>query len=123
MKHIKPHGKVYMVLNHPTFRIPRQSSWGVDEAKKIQYRRIDRYMSPMEIPIAMEPSKGKQSEQTYSYHHPLTFFSHIFQETGFAITRIEELLSNKTSEGGSKKMEDRARNEFPLFMFLELIKL
>lgn len=123
MMHIKPKGKVYIVLNHPTFRIPRQSSWGVDEAKKIQYRRIDRYMSPMEIPIAMEPSKGKASEQTFSYHHPLSFFSQIFYENQFAISKIDELLSNKTSVGSVKKMEDRARNEFPLFMVLELIKL
>jgi ubiquinone/menaquinone biosynthesis C-methylase UbiE len=122
-QHIKVQGRVILVLNHPIFRIPRQSSWGVDEAKKIQFRRVDRYMTPMEIPIAMQPSKGQESSQTFSYHHPLSFFSKLFQEHGFCINRIEELCSNKKSEGGAKKMEDRARSEFPLFMVIELIKL
>ena len=122
-KFIKPHGKVYLIINHPYFRIPRQSGWGIDEQKKIQYRRIDRYMTPLEIPISMQPSKGKESIQTYSYHNPLSFYSKIFQKNGFYIKEIEELCSNKKSEGSSKKMEDRARNEFPLFMVLEIEKI
>lgn len=122
-KHIKPKGKVAIVLNHPCFRIPRQSSWGIDEGKKIQYRRIDRYMEPLEIPISMEPSKGKEGSMTYSYHHSLTDLSKMFSEQGLAIEEIQELCSNKQSEGSTKKMEDRARSEFPLFMALILQKI
>ena len=121
--HLKKNGRVDLIINHPVFRIPRQSSWGVDESKKIQFRRVDRYMSAMEIPINMQPSLADASEQTLSYHHPLSFFSKIFAETGFAILSIDELLSNKKSEGKMKKMEDRARAEFPLFMAFELMKL
>lgn len=121
-KHIKPKGQVVLVLNHPCFRIPRQSSWGKDDARKLQYRRIDRYMTEMEIPIAMQPSKGAKTETTYSYHHNLTFFSTIFSKHGFVIQEMQELCSNKKSEGGAKKMEDRAREEFPLFMVFVLEK-
>ncbi len=120
--HLKETGTVVLVLNHPCFRIPRQSSWGIDEQKKIQYRRVDRYLSDLEIPISMQPSKGKTGETTYSYHHPLSYFFSLFQESGFVTQNLVELCSNKASQGSQKKMEDRARNEFPLFMVVTLQK-
>lgn len=107
-----------LVLNHPCFRIPRQSSWKVDQENKIQYRRIDRYMSPMKIPIQTHPGKGNQSSQTVSFHHPLSDYSRWLKEAGFAIELIEEWCSNKVSEGGAAKMENRSRDEIPLFMMI-----
>ncbi len=105
-----------IVLNHPCFRIPRQSSWKVDTENKIQYRRIDRYMSAMKIPIQTHPGKGKQSPHTLSFHHPLSHYSRWLKESGFIIELIEEWCSNKVSEGGAAKMENRSREEIPLFM-------
>jgi len=32
-KHLRKGGKLIVILNHPCFRIPRQSSWGIDERK------------------------------------------------------------------------------------------
>ena len=40
-----PNGKLVVVMNHPTFRIPKASEWGWDELRKVQYRRIERYLS------------------------------------------------------------------------------
>jgi len=105
-----------IVLNHPCYRIPRQSSWKVDEENKMQYRRIDRYMSPMQIPIQTHPGKGKLSSQTTSFHHPLSDYSRWLNEAGFVIDLIEEWCSNKVSEGKMAKMENRSREEIPLFM-------
>jgi ubiquinone/menaquinone biosynthesis C-methylase UbiE len=105
-----------IVLNHPCFRIPRQSSWKVDEENKIQYRRIDRYMSAMKIPIQTHPGKRKKSPQTWSFHHPLSDYSRWLKESGFTIELIEEWCSNKVSEGSAAKMENRSRQEIPLFM-------
>lgn len=122
-EHLIPGGKILVVLNHPCFRIPRQSNWGVDKEKKIQYRRMDRYMSPLEIPIQLEPSKGEQSEKTFSFHHPLSTIVNWFSGAGFAIDGMEELVSDKVSEGGAAKMENRAREEFPMFMILSGVKL
>lgn len=110
-------GKLYIVLNHPCFRIPRQSSWGYDEEKKIQYRRVDRYLSPMQIPIQTHPGKPDRGE-TMSYHLSLTDYSKALFETGFVIEQMEEWISNKKSEGGRAKIEDTAREEFPLFITL-----
>lgn len=115
-KHLKPGSPFLIVLNHPCFRIPRQSSWKVDEANKTQYRRIDRYMSDMKIPIQTHPGQGKESPATWSFHHPLSSYSHWLNEAGFTIDLIEEWCSNKVSEGKAAKMENRSRAEIPLFM-------
>jgi ubiquinone/menaquinone biosynthesis C-methylase UbiE len=117
-KHLKREGKLLIVLNHPSFRIPRQSSWGIDEPAKLQYRRVNGYMSAQKIPIQTSPGKGDLSEVTYSYHHPLSDYSKWLAKEGFSIDLIEEWISDKKSEGAKAKMEDRARREIPLFMAL-----
>jgi len=114
-KHLKKGGQLVIVLNHPMFRIPRHSSWGEDLNNKIQYRRIDDYMTPQEIPIVAHPGK-KESENTWSFHYPLSAYSEMLFDNGFCIENIEEWISDKKSTGSNAKVEDRARNEFPLFM-------
>lgn len=111
-------GQLIIVLNHPMFRIPRQSSWGIDEQNKMQYRRVDRYMSPLNIPITAAPSQGQKSQVTWSYHKPLSLYAAELRNAGFVITMIEELGSDKVSEGKASKMENRSRAEFPLFMVI-----
>ncbi len=115
-RHLKKKGKLLMVLNHPCFRIPRQSEWGVDAQKKLQYRRINSYLSPQKIPIQTQPGKGEQSATTFSYHHPLSDYSLWLQQANFSIAHLEEWCSDKKSEGSQAKMEDRARKEIPLFL-------
>lgn len=119
---LKPHGKLFVVLNHPVLRIPRLSSWGYDEEKKLEYRRIDRYFSEMPIKIFMRP--GSASKQyTTSYHRPLEYYVKALKESGFALTDLEEWTSHKESTRGPRaKSENRARNEIPLFLFFEAQK-
>ena len=114
--HLKPHGKLVIVMNHPCFRIPRQSSWGVDEPKKLQYRRIDLYMSSLKIPIQTNPGQQDKSATTWSFHHPLSYYFQKLSEAGFVIEAVEEWISDKKSTGGKAAMENRSRKEFPLFM-------
>lgn len=121
-KHLCSGGKFLIVMNHPCYRIPRQSSWGVDEGKKVQYRRLDRYMSPLSVPITAHPSKGQQSEQTLSFHRPLSDYFKALSKAGFVVDTLEEWCSDKTSTGGAAKIENRARDEFPLFLCLRAIK-
>jgi ubiquinone/menaquinone biosynthesis C-methylase UbiE len=123
MKHLAPQGKLLLILNHPSFRIPRQSSWGVDEQKKIQYRRVDRYFSEMKIPIQMHPGKGIASPETWSFHHPLSAYSQWLCDAGFHMIKIEEWCSDKQSTGKCAKMENRSREEIPLFMAILAIKM
>lgn len=115
-KHLKSGARLAIILNHPCFRIPRQSSWGIDEKQKLQYRRVDRYMSDMKIPIQANPGKKEQSQQTWSFHHPLSSYSHWLKKAGFTIELIDEWCSDKVSTGKNAKMENRSREEIPLFM-------
>lgn len=117
-KVLKPHAKLLIVLNHPCFRIPRQSSWGVDEAKKWQYRRVDRYLSCLKIPIQTHPGSQKTSQTTWSFHHPLSAYSLWLKEAGFSLELIDEWASDKKSTGSKATMENRSRAEFPLFLTL-----
>lgn len=115
-QHLQKKGSLLIVLNHPCFRIPRQSSWGVDASKKIQYRRIDRYFESMKIPIQMHPGKGADSPSTWTFHHPLSTYTEWLSKTGLHIIKIEEWCSDKLSSGKQAIMENRSREEIPLFM-------
>ncbi|MEM1282671.1 MAG: class I SAM-dependent methyltransferase [Chlamydiota bacterium] len=121
-KHLEVGGKLVVVMNHPSFRIPRQTHWGVDESKKLQYRRVDMYMSDLKIPIHAKPSKGKKSEVTWSFHHPLSYYIKVLRESGFLLSHFEEWCSDKKSSGAKARMENKARKEFPLFLCLVGIK-
>lgn len=114
--HLREAGKLAIVLNHPCFRIPRQSSWQVDEAKKMQYRRVDRYHTEMSIPIQAHPGKKEHSPTTWSFHTPLSTYFLWLQNAGFKILMLEEWYSDKMSIGKKGKMENRSREEIPLFL-------
>ncbi len=114
--HLKKNGEFLIVLNHPYFRIPRQTSWGIDQQNKFQYRRVDRYMTPLKIPITANPGRGEKSEHTWSYHFPLSHYSQLLLKHGFVIEKLEEWSSDKHSTGRAAKMENRSRKEFPMFM-------
>ena len=119
---LRPGGRLVLVMNHPAFRIPRRSSWGWDEEEKIQYRRMDGYLSESSVPILAHPGQ-RESESTLSYHRSLQDFFKAFSKAGFSATRLEEWVSHKQSEKGPRqKAENRARAEFPLFLMLEAKK-
>ena len=129
---LKPDGHLILVMNHPAFRIPGETSWGWDEAMKRQYRRVDGYLSEARAEIEMHPSSSRQGgrtekksgERTISFHRPLQVYVKALAKAGFAITRLEEWISPKTSEPGPRaKEEDRIRKEIPMFLCLEAKKL
>lgn len=123
---LKPGGRLVVVLNHPTFRIPNASSWGYDEKANTQYRRVDGYMSEIsqEVDMTQGIADVKKKKFTYSFHHPLQVYFKAFAKAGLAVTRLEEWTSHKISDKGPRKAaEDKARKEIPLFMCLELKKL
>lgn len=112
---MQPKGLFAVVLNHPCFRIPRQSRWNFDEKTKTQTRELFSYMSPQTIPITTNPGKG-QSETTWSFHFPLSALSKMARENGFSMLQLDEWISPRVSTGAAKKWENRAREEFPLFL-------
>jgi ubiquinone/menaquinone biosynthesis C-methylase UbiE len=119
---LKKGGDLVIVMNHPSFRIPRQSSWGKDEAQKLEYRRVNRYLSPLEIPINAHPGLA-DSPMTWTYHAPLEYYVKAIKKAGMMITDLEEWTSDKKSVGKAAKGENRARAEFPLFLAIRAVKI
>ncbi|MEX0931168.1 MAG: class I SAM-dependent methyltransferase [Candidatus Paceibacterota bacterium] len=114
---LMPGGQLTIVLNHPMFRIPKKTHWEWDEEKKIQYRRVDSYMSESAHEIDMHPGEQKKKQVTVSFHRPLQVYVKALLKEGFLISGIEEWISHKKSEKGPRqKAEDVARKEIPLFM-------
>lgn len=119
---LKPAGRLFIVMTHPAFRVPKESSWGFDEAQKIQYRRIDRYLSELKVKIQSHPG-DRPSQYTLTLHRPLQFYFKSLNKAGFCVSRLEEWNSHKKSQAGPRaKAEDLARKEIPMFLFLEAIK-
>ena len=120
---LKSGGRFLVVMNHPAFRITKRSSWGFDEKNKIQYRRIDEYISESGADIAMKPGSDS-TVFTTSFHHPLQFYFKALHKAGFLVRRLEEWNSGKTSEPGPRAdAENKARKEFPLFLVIEAVKM
>jgi len=120
---LKKAGRMVLVLNHPVLRIPKFSGWGWDEGQSLQYRKINRYMTELKVPIEMHPGENKK-EITWSFHRPLQSYFKALKGAGFVICDVSEWVSHKKSQRGPKaNAEDLAREEFPLFMAIKAIAL
>ncbi len=120
---VKPGGKIYIVMNHPAFRVPKKSSWGWDEQFHIQYRRVDEYLSERKIGMQMHPGSDP-SDMTISFHRPLQSYVKALEKAGLGICGLEEWNSNKMSDSGPRAhAENEARKQIPLFLFLEVCKI
>ncbi len=120
---LRPGGRAVIVVLHPAFRIPRQSRWRWDEGRKMQTREVDRYLSPLSIPIDMKPFNRPGESSTTTHHRPVSAYVNGLAQAGLAVTALEEWASHKVSQQGPKaRAENRAREEFPLFMALRAEK-
>lgn len=120
---LKPGGRAVLVFMHPCFRIPRQTHWAWDNEQKIQYRRVDSYATPQEIPVTTHPGKGTGGH-TIFHHRPLAVLLGALGASGLALTACEELYSHRRSQAGGpfSRAEHHAAAEIPLFMALKAEK-
>jgi len=120
---LKPAGRFALVMMHPAFRGPKETSWGWDEKPKVQYRRIDRYLIPRKAPITAHPG-AKTGEYTWSFHKPIESYVKALRNSGLLIDALEEWPSHKTSTSGPRAAaENVARKEIPLFLALGAVKI
>ena len=116
-------GRLVLLLTHPAFRIPRQSGWGWDEGRKLVYRRIDRYLTPLPVPLKALPGKDARAT-TRSFHRPLQEYINTLGENGLLSQRFLEIPGYKVSTGsGSARADEHARAEIPLFLGLRAVKV
>lgn len=121
-KALKPGAPFVVVMNHPAFRVPTASAWGYEGNAKM-FRRVDKYLSPIEAPIQAHPG-ATPGVTTFSYHRPVSFYVNALAEAGFAVTRMEEWTSNRLSKPGARaKAENLSRKEIPMFLALKATKL
>jgi len=119
---LKKGGRFVLALNHPCFRIPRQSGWGFDEKRKLSFRRIDSYMSEQNIPIQMHPG-AKPDVYTWTFHRPISTYINLLGNNNLFVSHFEELLTHrKNQQIKSQKAENRAKQEIPLFLIISTIK-
>ena len=77
---VREHGRIVIVMTHPAFRQPRHAGWGFDEGRKLTYRRVDAYLTPMAVPMGAVGG----SAPTRSYHRPLSDYVNGLAAFGFA---------------------------------------
>jgi ubiquinone/menaquinone biosynthesis C-methylase UbiE len=119
---LKPQGRMIILMTHPAFRIPRQSGWGFDEGRKLQYRRIDRYLTPLDVPMKQHP--GRESGVTISRHRPLSDYVNTLADCGLYIERLLEIPATESPLNKQRtKAEKLADAEIPLFLALRTRKL
>jgi ubiquinone/menaquinone biosynthesis C-methylase UbiE len=120
---LKPRGRVVLLLTHPAFRVPRQSGWGWDEGRKLMYRRIDRYLTPLPVPMKALPGKNSQAT-TRSFHRPIQDYVNGLAAYDMLTDHFEEIPAHKlkSKEPGSRA-ETMARQEIPLFLALRAKKV
>lgn len=120
---LKPGGSFVGVILHPAFRAPRQSSWGwmgPTASTQRQFRRVDSYLSESAIEITMNPgaaSSGEDKITTTTFNRPISSYVRALADAGFALTALEEWISPRESQPGPRaEEENRARQEFPMFL-------
>lgn len=118
---MKPGGRLVIFMTHPCFRVPRQSGWGWDEGRKLVYRRVDRYLTPLPVPMK---AYGPGGESTRSFHRPLQDYMRALSGAGFSLEDLRELADTvdkpqKRQAGAGEPPENR---EIPLFLALRARK-
>jgi ubiquinone/menaquinone biosynthesis C-methylase UbiE len=112
---LRPTARVVLLMTHPAFRQPRHSGWGRDETRGLVYRRIDAYLSPMDVP--MKAVAG--SEPTRSFHRPISTYVNTFADLGFAIDAMREIADLPDElRPATRRAATAADAEIPLFLGL-----
>ncbi len=123
---LKPGGRFAAVIQHPAFRIADQTSWGWDDQKRRQYRRVDGYLSPSQKFVVMNPGKvaaGEAPVTTITFHRPLQAYFRLLGEAGLLVENVEEWTAQRSSTSGPRAAEEnRSRAEIPLFLAWRCVK-
>jgi SAM-dependent methyltransferase len=122
-----PGGRIAMLLVHPAFRVPRQSGWGWDGLRKLRYRRVESYLTPLAVPMkSIRRSSGEHTKPTRSFHRPLSAYVNALAGNGLLLERMLEVPAHKIHAPPhpyEDKANERARREIPLFLGLRARKM
>jgi ubiquinone/menaquinone biosynthesis C-methylase UbiE len=118
---LRPGGRIVILMTHPCFRIPRQSGWGWDAGRKLQFRRIDRYLTKLAVP--MKSHGGRRQGSTRSFHRPLHEYINGLANHGLLVDCMREVAGDIAPHSQRQEHSaDTARDEIPLFLALRAVK-
>jgi SAM-dependent methyltransferase len=118
---LRPGGALVLLMTHPCFRVPRMSGWGWDAGRKIRYRRIDRYLSPVAVSKAVE--SGAERGTTFDFHRPLEEYVTALSRSGLLIDALREIPARLGRDRrGRGRGPPHENPEIPLFLALRGIK-
>jgi ubiquinone/menaquinone biosynthesis C-methylase UbiE len=117
---LKDRSRVVLLMTHPAFRQPRHSGWGVDEGRKLTYRRVDGYLTELAVPMK---SLGG-GPPTRSFHRPIGAYVNALADAGFATDAMLELpdLPPDRRPGRAPRGDARANAEIPIFLGLRAVR-
>ena len=112
---LRPTARVVIVMTHPAFRQPRHSGWGYDESRKLTYRRVDAYLTPMSVPLDAVKGAGP----TWSHHRPISDYVNALGAFGFAVDAMLEIPDLAPAERPGRSQRDRLDSpDIPLLLGL-----
>ena len=109
---LKPKARLVLFMLHPCFRVPRGSGWGEDEKRKLHYRRVDRYLSALAVPM-----KAHKGGSTRSFHRPLQSYVKALGREGFTVDRLMELPDDPRA-----RAREDVNTDIPLFLALRAVR-
>lgn len=117
---IRAGGRVVLLMTHPAFRQPRHSGWGFDEGRKLRFRRVDSYLTPMAVPMK---SLGG-GPPTRSFHRPISTYVNALAGAGFVTDAMLELpdLAPERRPGKAARADERSQAEIPIFLAMRAIR-
>lgn len=116
---LRPTSRIVILMTHPAFRVPRHSGWGFDASRKLAYRRLDAYLSPMDVPMR---SVGAEPP-TRSFHRPLSSYVNALAHVGFAVDAMLEIpdLAPEARPSAARRSAP-ANSDIPLFLGLRAVR-
>ena len=116
---LRPTSRIVMLMTHPAFRVPRHSGWGFDPSRKLTYRRVDAYLTPMHVP--MRSVGGEQP--TRSFHRPLSNYVNALARVGFAVDAMLEIpdLPPEARPSAARRATP-ANPDIPVFLGLRAVR-
>lgn len=119
---VRPGGRIVLLMTHPCFRVPRQSGWGHDQRRNLHYRRIDRYLTPLAVP--MKRYSDGQNGATRTFHRPLETYINELSAHGMVVDQLREIpLTNPSASSAPSRAIEHPNPDIPLFLGLRARKL
>lgn len=107
---LRPGGRLVLFMVHPCFRVPRQSGWGYDAKRNLAVRRVDRYLTPLAVPMG----------RTTSFHRPLEAYVSALAANGL---NVDKLLEIPDDESSAARLGRAFNGDIPLFLALRAVRL